>query len=98
MNPLAVDHHSQIELPLLKLQSGLEAADLGVDRGPLLLGSDQGLDPGPVAEGHLDGVEAASPSEQLEQILLEKCRVHAEFELELLSNVVDRWVPIRRLP
>src|SRR5229473_994460 len=34
----------------------------------------------PLAVGHLDGVEAASPSEQLEQILLEKCRVHAEFE------------------
>src|SRR6266446_4042664 len=80
MNPLAVDHHPQIELPRLKLKSGLEAADLGIDRGPLLLGSDQGLDPGPLAEGHLDGVEAASPSEQLEQILLEKCRVHAEFE------------------
>jgi hypothetical protein len=80
MNALAIDHHPQIELPRRKLKLGLEAADLGVDRCPLLLGSDRVLDPGPPTEGHLNGVGAASAGEQLEQILLEKCGVHAEFE------------------
>lgn len=42
MNPLAVDHHAQIKLPLPKLESSLKGADLGVEQGPLVPGSDGG--------------------------------------------------------
>src|SRR2546428_11686987 len=46
MNPLAVDHHPQIEVPRLQLESGLGTADLGVDPGPPLLGRGPGPAPG----------------------------------------------------
>jgi len=44
------------------------------------LGGDQGFHPGPPAQGYFDRIEATQAGEQLEQILLEKGRVHAKFQ------------------
>jgi len=80
MNPLAIDHYPQLKTPRRKLKSGLEAIDIARDCRPPRLGRDQGFHPGPATEGHFDRIEAAQTGEQLEEILLEKGRIHAEFE------------------
>src|SRR5271167_3594148 len=77
MNPLAVNHHPQLQSPDRQLKLGLEAIDIARDRCPARLGGDQGFHPGPPAQGYFDRIEATQAGEQLEQILLEKGRVHA---------------------
>ena len=67
-------------------QPGLEAVDIRGDRVPVRLGGDQGFDPGPLAEGDLDRIGAAQALEQFEQILLEKRRIHAEFQPQSASQ------------
>src|SRR4030088_2823299 len=78
VNSLAVDHHPQLKSPDRQLKPGLEAIDISSDRRPAGLGGDQRFHPDPLTEGHFDRVEATQAGEQLEQILLEKGRVHAE--------------------
>ena len=80
MHPLAVNHDPQLKSPDRQLKPGLEAIDISSDRRPARLGGDQCLDPGPPTEGHLDGIEATQAGEQLEEIVLEKGRVHAKFQ------------------
>jgi hypothetical protein len=50
------------------------------------LGGDQGFHSGPPTQGYFDRVEAPQAVEQLEQILLEKGRVHAEFQRQHASQ------------
>src|SRR5882762_9459551 len=80
MNPFAIDHDPQLQSPDRQLKPGLEAIDIASDRHPPRLGGDQGFHPGPPTQGYFDRVEAALAVEQLEQILLEKGRVQAEFQ------------------
>jgi hypothetical protein len=80
MHSFAVDHDSQLKSPGRQCQPSLEAVDLGGDRAPARLGRDQSFDSGPLAEGDLDRIEAALAGEQLEEILLKKGCVHAEFQ------------------
>src|ERR1700722_20145520 len=79
VNALAVDYHPQLKSPDRQLKPGLEAIDISSDRRPARLGGDQRFHPGPPTQGHFDRVGATQAGEQLEQILLEKGRVHAEF-------------------
>src|SRR5215469_2551644 len=80
MHPFAVDHHAQLKSPGRRGKPGFEATDIGGDRAPVRLGGDQGFDSGPLTEGDFDRVKAALADEQLEENLLEKGRIHAEFE------------------
>src|SRR6202043_2605571 len=95
VNSLAVDHHPQLKSPDRQLKPGLEAIDISSDRGPARLGGDQRFHPGPLTEGHFDRVEATQAGEQLEQILLEKGRVHAEFQRQRApqarANLADQF-------
>jgi hypothetical protein len=95
VNPLAVDHHPQLKSPDRQLKPGLEAIDISSDRRPARLGGDQRFHPGPLTEGHFDRVEATQAGEQLEQILLEKGRVHAEFQRQRApqarANLADQF-------
>jgi hypothetical protein len=87
MNPLAVNHHPQLQSPDRQLKPGLEAINIASDRRPLRLCGDQGFHPGPPTQGYFDRIEAAQADEQLEQILLEKGRVHAEFQRQRTPQV-----------
>src|SRR5208282_621997 len=80
MNPFAINHDPQLQSPDRQLKPGLEAIDIASDRRPPRLCGDQGFHPGPPTQGYFDRVEAPQAVEQLEQILLEKGRVHAEFQ------------------
>src|ERR1700692_2462899 len=95
VNSLAVDHHPQLKSPDRQLKPGLEAIDISSARGPARLGGDQRSHPGPLTEGHFDRVEATQAGEQLEQILLEKRRVHAEFQRQRAplarANLADQF-------
>jgi hypothetical protein len=68
------------------------------------LGGDQGFHPDPPTQGYFDRVEAPQAVEQLEQILLEKGRVHAEFQgqraAQARANVADQFAheALRALP
>ena len=79
-NPFAKDHRAQFQLPNLKPQLSFETADLRLHRRPTLLRGDRGPHPGPLAERHLDRVKAAPALQQFQEIFLEKCRIHAEFQ------------------
>src|SRR6202171_5276605 len=95
MNPLAVNHDPQLKSPGRQLKPGLEAIDISSDRRPARLGGDQRFHPGPLTEGYFDRVEATQAGEQLEQILLEKGRVHAEFQRQCApqarANLADQF-------
>src|ERR1700687_4794542 len=95
MNPLAVNHDAQLKSPDRQLKLGLEAIDIASDRRPARLCGDQGFQPGPPTPGYFDRVEAAQAGEQLEEILLEKGRVHAEFQRQRASqaraNLADQF-------
>src|ERR1700687_4356474 len=80
VNSLAVNYDPQLKSPDRQLKLGLEAIDISSDRRPARLGGDQRFHPGPLTEGHFDRVGATQAGEQLEEILLEKGRVHAEFQ------------------
>jgi hypothetical protein len=80
VNALAVDHDPQLQSPDCQLELGLEAIDIASDRRPARLGGDQGFHAGPPTQGYFDRVEATQTGEQLEDILLEKGRVHAKFQ------------------
>src|SRR6202158_6024575 len=80
VNSLAVNYDPQLKSPDRQLKLGLEAIDISSDRRPARLGGDQRFYPGPLTEGHFDRVGATPAGEQLEEILLEKGRVHAEFQ------------------
>jgi hypothetical protein len=80
MDPLAVDDQAQLKTPGRQRQAGFEAVDIGGDLAPAGLCGDQSFDSGPLTERDLDRIEAAQAGEQLEEILLEKGRVHAEFQ------------------
>ncbi len=38
MDALSIDHDAQIKLPLFELKPGLDAADLGIDKGATAVG------------------------------------------------------------
>src|SRR6202795_4500906 len=95
MNPFAINHDPQLKSPDRQLKPGLEAIDISSDRRPARLGGDQRFHPAPLTEGHFDRVEATQAVEQLEQILLEKGRVHAEFQRQRApragANLADQF-------
>src|SRR6202158_4740406 len=95
VNSLAVNYDPQLKSPDRQLKLGLEAIDISSDRRPARLGGDQRFHPGPLTEGHFDRVEATPAGEQLEQNLLEKGRVHAEFQRQRTpqarANLADQF-------
>ena len=95
MNPFAINHDPQLQSPDRQLKPGLEAIDIARDRHPPRLGGDQGFHPGPPTQGYFDRVEATQAVEQLEQILLEKGRVHTEFQRQrapqACANLADQF-------
>jgi hypothetical protein len=95
VNSLAIDHDPQLQSPDRQLKPGLEAIDIASNRHPPRLGGDQGFHPGPPTQGHFDRVGATQAVEQLEQILLEKGRVHAEFQRQRApqarANLADQF-------
>src|SRR6202171_1719517 len=95
VNSLAVNYDPQLKSPDRQLKLGLEAIDISSDRRPARLGGDQRFHPGPLTEGHFDRVGATPAGEQLEEILLEKGRVHAEFQRQRApqarANLADQF-------
>src|SRR5262249_27203764 len=95
MHPLAVDDHAQLKFPGRQRQAGFAAADIRGNRAPARLCGNQRFDPGPLTEGHLDRIKAARAGEQLEEILLENGRVHAEFQCQrapqALAHFAINW-------
>src|SRR5580700_7594988 len=95
MNPFAINHDPQLQSPDRQLQPGLEAIDITSDRRPARLCGDQGFHPSPPTQGYFDRIEATLAGEQLEQILLEKGCVHAEFQrqsaAQARANLADQF-------
>src|ERR1700737_2669667 len=95
VNSLAVNYDPPLKSPERQLKLDLDAIDTSSHRRPARLGGDQRFHPGPLTEGHFDRVGATQAGEQLEQILLEKGRVHAEFQRQRApqarANLADQF-------
>jgi len=80
LDAASIDHHPQGQPPWGTGDRGFERAEDVGESGPLALGGHPSLEPDPLPEADLDRVLAAPALEQAQDLLLEKRRIHAEFE------------------
>jgi hypothetical protein len=82
MDALSINDHALGELPLGDRKHGLEGIDAGKNRLPGLVHGDERTNTEPAPEWDLDRIEAAEPSEQMQDLGLEKRGVPAKLDGE----------------